>query len=361
MKTVEVALGDRSYTVFAGEGLIEKLGDLLEVPANCEAIFLIADRAVAGLYGERTVAVLESAAPRRPVHVLEVAQGETSKSLASAGHLLEKMAEMRARRDDLVVTLGGGMVSDLGGFVASVYNRGIGVAHLPTTLVGQVDAAIGGKTGVNLAAGKNLAGTFHQPLAVVADISTLETLGEREFRSGLAEVVKCGFALDPELVDLLESGMEKIKARDPGLLEEVVARCAELKVRIVVSDEFDQGGRAVLNYGHTFGHALEAAGGYQKWLHGEAVAVGLAFAARLSVEQGLLDDKVAQRQAGLLAAFGLPVSAEFDPGEVKKMWASDKKHRGKLHWVLLTEPGETEVTSKVGEAAIEKALEAVRA
>jgi 3-dehydroquinate synthase len=361
MKTVEVALGERSYEVFVGAGLIEKLGDLLPVPQVCEAIFLIADRAVAGLYGEQAAAALGSSEPGRSVHLLEVPEGEQSKSLASAGRLLDRMAGLRARRDDLVVTLGGGMISDLGGFVASVYHRSIGVMHLPTTLVGQVDAAIGGKTGVNLAAGKNLAGTFHQPLAVVADISTLNTLGDREFRSGLAEVIKCGFALDPGLIDLLESNVKKIKTRDLSVLEEVVARCAGLKARVVASDEFDRGGRVVLNYGHTFGHALEAAGGYQKWLHGEAVAVGLVFAARLSVEVGLLDDRVAKRQTELLAVFGLPASAEFDPGAMKKMWASDKKYRGKLRWVLLTRPGETVVTSEVGEAAIEKALESVQA
>jgi 3-dehydroquinate synthase len=225
-----------------------------------------------------------------------------------------------------------------------------------------VDAAIGGKTAVNLSCGKNLVGTFHQPAAVVADTRTLTTLPEREYRSGLAEVAKYGFSLDPPILDLLEANLDRVAARDPDLLEELVARSAGIKARIVAEDELDlKDRRAILNYGHTFGHALELDGGYERWLHGEAISVGLVFAATLAGASGLLDQDAVERHRSVLDRLGLPTRADFDPGAMAARWSMDKKHRGVQHWVLLRGIGDPVVTPDVGPAAIETALAAVRA
>jgi 3-dehydroquinate synthase len=296
MRTVRVELGARSYDVHVGPGLLADAPELLGASRGIERVALISDDNVDPLWGDLAAKALSSFGE---VQRLVIPAGERSKTLDTVGVLLEEMALQRIRRDDLVAALGGGMVGDLAGFVASVYQRGVALVQLPTTLLAQVDAAVGGKTAVNLPAGKNLVGTFSQPRAVVADTEALATLPEREFRSGLAEVAKYGLSLDPALLERTEGNVEGIRERDPDLLEEVVARCVELKAGVVAADEHDLADRRiVLNYGHTFGHALEALGGYERWLHGEAVAVGLAFAARLARELGLLEPASLQRQIG---------------------------------------------------------------
>jgi 3-dehydroquinate synthase len=296
------------------------------------------------------------------VERIVVESGETSKSLEAAGSVLEELARRKLRRGDLLVALGGGMVGDLAGFVASIYQRGMPLVQAPTSLLAQVDAAVGGKTAVNLAAGKNLAGTFYQPVTVIADTATLQSLPEREFRSGLAEVAKYGFSLDPGLLEQIEGSLEGISARDPDVLEAIVARCVAIKASIVAADERDvDDRRIVLNYGHTLAHALEALGSYREWLHGEAVAVGLVFAASLAGELGLLAAEDVERHRSLLVALGLPVTAAFDPAEIEGAWAMDKKYRGGVRWVLLKGLGNAFVTTKVGSRELSRALEAVRA
>ncbi|MGH2689773.1 MAG: 3-dehydroquinate synthase family protein, partial [Actinomycetota bacterium] len=276
MRTVRVELGTRSYAIHVGDGLLGKLAELVPDLPHARRAVVIADANVRPLWVDPVVASLRSL----DVHVLEVPAGERSKSIEVAGDVLEQFGRWGIRRHDLVLALGGGMVGDLAGFVASVYQRGTAVVQLPTSLLAMVDASIGGKTGVNLSSGKNMVGTFWQPAAVVADTRTLTTLPAREYRSGLAEAAKYGFSLDPGILDLLEAGREAVAARDPGLLEDLVARSASIKAGIVAEDELDLlDRRAILNYGHTFGHALELDGGYETWLHGEAVSVGLVFAA----------------------------------------------------------------------------------
>jgi 3-dehydroquinate synthase len=358
MRIVRVDLGERSYTIHVGAGLLGALDERLPVFPYARRAVLVADANVVSW----AKPAAESLGRRLAVEVLEVAAGERSKSLDVAGGLLEELGKLGIRRHDVVLALGGGMVGDLAGFVGSVYQRGVAVVQLPTSLLAMVDAAIGGKTAVNLTCGKNMAGTFHQPAAVVADTRTLTTLPEREYRSGLAEVAKYGFCLDPPILDLLEANLDRVSARDPDLLEELVARSAGIKARIVAEDELDlKDRRAILNYGHTFGHALELDGGYERWLHGEAISVGLVFAASLAGASGMLDPGAVERHRTILDRLGLPTRASFDPGVMAGRWSMDKKHRGVQHWVLLRGIGDPVVTADVGPDAIDAALAAVQA
>jgi 3-dehydroquinate synthase len=358
MRTVRVQLGERSYDIHVGPGLLDCLDELVPPLPHARRAVVIADANVASW----ATPAVQSLGRRLDVQVLEVPAGERSKSLDVAGDLLEELGRLGLRRHDAVLALGGGMAGDLAGFVASVYQRGTAVVQLPTSLLAMVDAAIGGKTAVNLSSGKNMAGTFHQPAVVVADTRTLSTLPEREYRSGLAEVAKYGFSLDPPILDILEASLDRIAARDPDLLEELVARSAGIKARVVAEDELDLADRrAILNYGHTFGHALELDGGYETWLHGEAISVGLVFAAALAGASGLLDAGAVERHRRVLGALGLPTRATFEAEGMAGRWSMDKKHRGVQHWVLLRGIGDPVVTADVGPEAIAAALAAVRA
>ena len=362
MRSVTVALGDRSYDIHAGAGVLAKAATLIPPIEGCERVAIVSDSHVNAAWG---VAAEEAVAPlgtTGDVHRITVPAGEASKALPVLGSILEQLAARRIRRGDLLVALGGGMVGDLAGFAASVYQRGMPLVHAATSLLAQVDAAIGGKTAVNLAAGKNLTGTFYQPRAVLADTTTLATLPEREYRSGLAEVVKYGFSFDPGLLDLLEASLDAIAARDPEVLEEIVARSAAIKAGVVAGDELDLADRRImLNYGHTLAHALEALGRYEAWLHGEAVSVGLVFAAELARVLGMLDEGEARRHRDLLVALRLPVTADFDPAEVAGAWTMDKKYRGGVRWVLLNGLGSPVVVTGVGSQAIRAAMPAVQA
>lgn len=355
MRTITVDLGERSYPVHIGRGVLEKLAVLLPDLPLAKSLVVISDEGVGGIYGDRVERLLEG----RFDQVLRVGvpPGETSKSLEAAGRVLEVMAASRIRRGDLVLALGGGMVTDLAGFVASIYQRGVAVVHVPTTLLGQVDAAIGGKTGVNLGAGKNLAGTFHQPRAVIADVSLLATLPAAEFRSGMAEVTKYGFCFDPPLLERLGDAA----SGDPMLLEEIVGRSVEHKAKFVAADEFDAGMRLKLNYGHTLGHALEAYGAYRRWTHGEAIAIGMVFAAALAEEAGVAGVPLLARHVEVLTGLGLPVRDDFDRNEVLRFLEADKKHAGSMRWVLLKQIGETVVESGIEEEAIHRAFDRVTA
>lgn len=356
MSTVRVDLGDRSYEVVVGAGLIGRLDELVPEFPYSDAFALVTDRNVEALFADR---VEQQLVRRGMANRLSVDAGEPSKSWAVAEGLLEQMADLRLRRSDPLLALGGGMVLDLGGFVASVYQRGVPLVSVPTTLLAQVDAAVGGKTGVNLTQGKNLAGTFHQPSVVVADVETLATLPEQEFRSGLAEVAKYGLSLDAALLQELENSIDRLSERDPGILERVVTRCVEIKAGLIASDEREMGDRVLLNYGHTLGHALESLSGYQGWRHGEAISVGMTFAAALSSEAGLLDESSVRRHSQLLERLGLPVSASAEPDEIIERWKIDKKYRGGPRWVLLKGIGEAVVETGVDETLVRRALDRV--
>jgi 3-dehydroquinate synthase len=360
VRTVSVELGDRSYDIHVGEGTLAKAAGLVPAIQGCERVAIVSDANVDRAWG---VAAAEAFAPlgsTGDVERLAVDAGETSKSIAAAGGLLEELANRKVRRGDLLVALGGGMVGDLAGFAASVYQRGMALVQVPTSLLAQVDAAIGGKTAVNLSAGKNLAGTFYQPRAVIADIATLQSLPEREYISGLAEVAKYGFSLDPDLLQRIEANTKALRGRDPDVLEDIVARSVAIKASIVAADERDlDDRRIVLNYGHTLAHALEALGSYEQWLHGEAVSVGLVFASALARELGYLDAADAERHRRVLQALGLPVTAAFDPAVIEGAWTMDKKYRGGVRWVLLKGFGDPFVTANVPSRELSRAMRSV--
>jgi 3-dehydroquinate synthase len=347
MKKIEVNLPGKAYQVLVGMGVLDHVADEL---AHLEADggVIIADRAVAEAH-------MSKLALSDAFKVLTVEPGEASKSLDTSEELLNKMASLGVTRDDVVITLGGGMVGDLGGFAASIYMRGLRLFHVPTTVLSQVDSCIGGKTGVNLPYGKNLVGTFHQPAASFVDPSTLTTLGDREYRSGFAEVLKYGWAFGDDML-ASELDVSKILARDHHILEEVIARCLGIKADVVARDEFDRlGHRALLNYGHTFGHALEAAGSFAL-LHGEAVGLGMIFAAELSVELGMGPSTLPDDHRDRISSIGLPVEVETDLDSIRGFLELDKKASEGTKWVLLRDVGAPEIVSHVPDSALEKAV-----
>jgi 3-dehydroquinate synthase len=354
-----VPVPGRAYEVLVGAGLLERAGELLPPLPGAERAFVVSDRVVAGRWFEPLAASLGSRG--LPALLLTVPEGEEAKTLSVATALWRQLAAQAAHRDDVVLGLGGGAVGDLAGFVAATYMRGVPFVGVPTTLTAQVDAAIGGKCAVNLPEGKNLVGVFAQPVAVLADVSTLATLPEREYRSGLAEVAKYALALDPELLAVLEADPGPVLARDPGALEELVARCAAAKAATVAADERDAGPRLVLNYGHTLGHALERLEAFAGRTHGEAVAVGMVFAARLAEVLGLAPAGLAARHARLLASLGLEVGGDLPPvDEVLAAFRLDKKYRGGVRFVLLEDVGRPRVVEDVPEDLVRRVLAGMR-
>jgi 3-dehydroquinate synthase len=294
------------------------------------------------------------------VDVLVVEPGEETKAADILVDLWHEMFDIGADRKTIVVAVGGGVVGDLAGFVAATFARGVPFVQVPTTLLAQVDSSVGGKVGINLPAAKNMVGAFWQPLGVMIDTHVLTTLPDREYRSGLAEVVKYGVILDEEFFAYLEHHIVELNARDPAVLQAVIARCCRLKADVVERDEREETGlRAVLNYGHTFCHALEATTGYGQWLHGEAVSIGMLCASRLAERLGRVDAALTQRQRALLSALGLPVAMPaVDHDEMISAMSRDKKvSHGKLRFVLPTRMGHVELVADVEEALVREALQ----
>jgi 3-dehydroquinate synthase len=328
--------------------------------AGARRAVVITDAAVTESHAARVLESLQMAGV--DAAVLTVPSGEASKSLAAAGRLWEAFASLAVDRGTHVIAVGGGVIGDLAGFVAAAFARGLMVWHVPTTLVAQVDSAIGGKTGINLAAGKNLVGVFWQPRGVVADIETLDSLPEREFVSGLAEVVKYGIILDAGFFDWLESQADQVLAREPQALGHAVERSAALKAAVVERDEREISGlRAALNYGHTFAHAYETAAGYGTLLHGEAVAIGMARAARLAADMGRIPTDIVARQDDLLSRFRLPVSPPShlrDAESLIMIMGRDKKTvGGRLRFVLPSRIGHVDLVDDVPVEAVRRVLE----
>ncbi|MDQ3916458.1 MAG: 3-dehydroquinate synthase [Actinomycetota bacterium] len=354
-RRVPVPLGDRSYDVVVGRDLLARLADVVPLPADAE-------KAVVVTHPELEEAAAEAAASLAAAglktHTLTVPSGEASKSFAAAQGLLTGLADLGAHRHDLLVGFGGGVVTDLAGFVASVYHRGMPVVHVATTLLAQVDAAIGGKTAVNLPQGKNLAGTFHQPRAVVCDVGVLRTLPDAELVAGLAEVVKYGLIADPALLGFVIERAREIRAKDAGVLTEIVTRSAAIKAGVVARDETESGARAHLNYGHTFGHAMEhvAAATAAPLRHGEAIALGMMAAAFAAQELGRIDEDTVTAHRRPLEAAGLPVSAAFDLTDLEDAWRHDKKYRRGVRFVLLAGLGRPEAGVEVGRDTLWRAL-----
>ncbi len=354
---VRVGLGVSGYDVVIGPGILVDSGKLLTKVSTARRVALITDTSVGEMYGPQVSAVLASAGFE--VHALSFAAGETSKTWAVAGQLLEAMAHDGIERGDVVVALGGGVVGDMAGFVAATYLRGIDFVQIPTTLLAQVDSSIGGKTGVDLDAGKNLAGAFKQPLLVVSDTDVLATLSDIEWRSGLAEVAKSAIIGGEEFLGWLEGASEALMERDPAVCEEAVRRSAAFKAGVVSTDEREAGVRECLNYGHTLGHAIEKVAGYGVVPHGLAVAEGIRFAARLAVECANGSRDFVARQDSLLDALGLPALQRcFNAEEITQALRVDKKVRdGATRWVLADEPGVWQCTT-VEESAMMEHIQA---
>ena len=367
VRRIPVTTDGGRYEVQVGRGLKDDLGRRLPKLPGAEKAFVVTHPSLAAL-AEAPLRSLDEAGFRTDVAF--VPEGEGSKSLEVATALYDWLARSGAHRTDLVVALGGGVVCDLSGFVASTYARGVAVAHVPTSLLAQVDAAIGGKTGVNLPQGKNLVGTFHQPCAVVCDVDTLSSLAPAELRSGLAEVVKYGFIAAPDLLPLVVDNAGPILAGDPDLLQEVVGRSAWIKADIVAADERERGVRAHLNYGHTFAHAIErmaglgaTGGGHTPASHlvgirhGEAVSLGMMAAAHLSAELGRLDAEAVETHRRVLEAVGLPVRASLDVDDLEPAWQLDKKYRQGVRFVLLNAIGAPEAGIEAPREVLARALE----
>jgi 3-dehydroquinate synthase len=356
LRDLRVELGERSYSIRIGA---RALAD----PASFQALRgrplrVLTDANVAALYLEPLLRTLGLTAAE--VFVLQ--PGEAQKTWANAERVLDWLLAARLPRDGVLLALGGGVVGDLGGFCAAVYQRGIDLVQAPTTLLAQVDSSVGGKTAVNHARGKNMIGAFHQPRLVVADTEVLRTLPPRELAAGLAEVIKCGLLGDAPLFARLERDIERLLALDPEAVAEAVERCCLLKARIVAADEretMDGGARALLNLGHTFGHAVETHTGYTQWLHGEAVGLGLCMAADLSARLGWLAPVDAARVAALVRRAGLPVRAPagMTPAHFRELMARDKKVAGgRLRLVLLRGIGEAVLTADFDPAQLEHTL-----
>ncbi len=357
VRTVEVPLGPRAYPVRVGPGALTELGAVLEQRVRGRQVALILD---GGLPAAVTQPVVQALRRHGPLLVRRV-RGEPAKRLRTVERLCEAFARARLDREAAVVALGGGVVGDVAGFAAAVYARGIAVVQCPTTLVGMVDSAIGGKTGVNLAGGKNLVGAVHQPVAVLCDPGLLHDLPERDYRAAFGEVVKYAMVRDPGILDLLEREAEPIRRRDTGVLSELILRCCACKAAAVAADEHDQGERAILNYGHTIGHALEVATAYSRLRHGEAVAIGMRVAGRLSTEVLGCPSADIVRQDRALATFGLgrAPGPSVDPARVLAATLRDKKVvAGAVRWVLCERLGRATPGHQVPEPLVRAALAA---
>ncbi len=358
MRTLTVELGERSYPIHIGTGLIGR-ADLLRPRLRGTQAMVVTNEVVGPLYLERLLPALEGL----EVETVVLPDGEATKTLETVAGIIDRLMAARFARDCALVALGGGVVGDITGFAAAIYQRGVDFVQVPTTLLAQVDSSVGGKTGVNHPAGKNMIGAFHQPRAVIADVATLDTLPDRELRAGLAEVVKYGLIRDRAFFEWLEGRMEALLAREPDALAEAVERSCRNKAEVVAADEREAGQRALLNLGHTFGHAIETGLGYGTWLHGEAVAAGMCLAARLSERMGWLAPEARARIEALLARAGLPTAPppELSPARLRELMAVDKKvQRGRLRLVLLRAIGEAVVTADFDEAALSAVLEAAR-
>ncbi len=306
METITVNLGPRSYPIGIGKGLLSDLGLLLRDHGFAVGrVAVVTDTVVSKIYREKIVQTLTTAG-FSPL-VIEIPAGEEHKNLAWLAFLYDKLVEGHIERRSPLIALGGGVVGDVAGFAAATFQRGLPLVQVPTTLLAQVDASVGGKTAVNHSAGKNLIGAFYQPRLVVIDVATLTTLPKREFLAGMAEVIKYGVILSPDLFSLIEEHLAPLLRLDPALLIAVVKTCCQLKALVVEEDEREGDYRAILNFGHTLGHAIESATEYRQFLHGEAVAIGMAFATHLSSQRGLCRTETSDRVCRLLKKTGLPI------------------------------------------------------
>ena len=353
--TLRVELGSRGYPIHIGAGLIDR-AELFAPIVSGRTAAIVTNDVVAPLYAERLERALASAGARTLRIVLR--DGEAFKTWESLNAIYDALLASQADRRTVLVALGGGVVGDLAGFAAATYQRGIAHLQVPTTLLAQVDSSVGGKTAINHPLGKNMIGAFHQPGAVIADTATLATLPPREFAAGLAEVVKYGAIHDRDFLAWIEANAERLQARDPEALAHAILRSCEIKAAIVAEDEREAGVRALLNFGHTFGHAIESAAGYGTWLHGEAVAAGMALAARFSARHGRLPEDDAKRLIALLERLRLPVKAPRFPREVwlEFMGRDKKAEGGRITLILLDQLGRARIAKDTPQRALDEFL-----
>ncbi len=354
MQRLEVKLGKRAYPILIGPGLLHSQ-ELLAAHAEAGRLLVVTDDVVGPLWMTK----LEQGLAGRAFDTCVLPGGEEQKTLGNVALVIDALVAARLNRDGLVLALGGGVIGDVAGFAAASYQRGIAIVQLPTTLLAMVDSSVGGKTGVNHAGGKNLIGAFHQPTAVIADTDTLSTLPDRQLRAGLTEIVKAALVADAGFFAWLEVQVPNLLRRDPAALEEAIRRACAIKAAIVVEDEREQGRRAFLNLGHTFGHAIEAGAGFGTVLHGEAVAAGLVLAAELSARTGRLTGAEALRVRELLASAGLPVDPpRLGRARMLELMAMDKKVKGgQVRLVLLDGIGRAVVTAEYPPEALASLLE----
>ena len=359
MEKLNVELGDRRYPIHIGPGEAAH-PERLAPELSGRRVAVVTNRTVAPLHGEALRASLAGAGIHGEPLWIELPDGESHKTLATVEQILTRLLEARLDRGSRIVALGGGVVGDIAGFAAAIYQRGIDFVQVPTTLLAQVDSSVGGKTGVNHPLGKTMIGAFHQPRAVVIDTNSLNTLPARELRAGLAEVIKYGLMQDAEFFAWLEENIDRLLALEPEALIHAIRRSCACKAEVVAADERESGRRALLNLGHTFGHAIETGMGYGAWLHGEAVGTGMAMAARMSARMGWLAPADAERAEALIRRAGLETRApeELDAARFRELMGIDKKvSDGQLRLVLLRGLGNAELTADFDDDALQHTLD----
>ena len=344
MKEIRVELGDRSYAIRVQPGLLDRFGFLLP---KASSVAIVTDSNVGPLFAERAKYAISKGDLR--AGVIEIQPGDENKNARTLELVYNGMCGLGLDRSSLVIALGGGVVGDVAGYAAATFMRGIRYVQVPTTLLADVDSSIGGKTGINHPCGKNMIGAFHQPSAVFIDPATLQTLPEREISAGMAEVIKHGMICDPEFFIFLESRAADVRDLHPKVIEHLIVRSCQIKAEVVAADEREAGQRAILNYGHTIGHALEAITGYARYRHGEAVAIGMNLAAKIARRLGMIDDEIVLRQARLLREFNLPTEPDgVDSARLVELIRGDKKARGgKVRFVLPAGIGKVVVSDQV--------------
>jgi 3-dehydroquinate synthase len=346
VRTLTVALGERSYPIHVGDGLLRRAGNLL-APLAARRAIIVTNPVVAQHHADVLQTAFETAGIQ--TELIVIPDGEAHKDWATLYELHTRLLELKAERSTVLIALGGGVIGDVAGFAAATYQRGIPLVQVPTTLLAQVDSAVGGKTAVNHPLGKNMIGAFYQPLAVISDTAALATLPDREYRAGIAEIIKYGAIRDLALFEWLETNIDRLLSRDAEAVTHAVIESCRIKAEIVAADERETGERVLLNFGHTFGHAIEAATGYGTWLHGEAVAAGMILASRLSAVVARLPISAVERLRALVERAGLPTDApSLGEEEWFELTARDKKtESGKIRYVLLEALGEATIHSAV--------------
>ena len=356
MQRLNIDLGERSYDIFLGSGLLERIGELLSQVLQPSQIVLVTHPSLFRLYGDKVVAGFKNQG--WTTNIIEVPEGETSKSLHQADIFYNQLLDFNCDRKSVLVALGGGVIGDLTGFIAATYQRGIPFVQVPTTLLSQVDSSVGGKTAVNHPKGKNMIGAFYQPRMVIADLDTLQTLPQNEFRAGLAEVIKYGVISDASLFGYLENNVEKILQLDHECLAHIIKTSCAIKAKVVEKDERESHYRMILNFGHTLGHAIEALTGYSKFIHGEAVAIGMVYAAKLSQQLGKCQGAVSSRLSKLVNKFGLPSQwPNLDsPAVIECLYHDKKTMNHKIKFILIKDIGRVEIVEDIPETDILKIL-----